>query len=66
MLFLRNRYLDLCIEMERRNYKFDLDRASCFDGLDEQFMNDWKECLEDNEIVMKRINQRMKEKPHLY
>ena len=64
--FLHRRFTMLALEMIRRGYKPDWQRAQAFYGLDPMWLNDWESTPEDDNIVIERINQRIAEKPHLY
>lgn len=65
-LFLANRFVRLCEEMERRGYNPDWSRETNFVGFDKEFQNTWESTLEDDAIVIERINFRISQKPHLY
>lgn len=65
-LFLHRRFINLCTEMERRGYQPDWTRGTAFHGLDPEFWNDWESTLEDDDVVLERINFRISQKPHLY
>lgn len=64
--FLQRRFNILCDEMERRGYQPDRDRSIAFKYWNPMWCNDWESTEIDNEIVHKRIAQRISEKPHLY
>lgn len=65
-LFLKSRFLRLCMEMERRGYQFDHMRGVAFSGFDQEFYCDWNSTQEDDDIVHERIALRISQKPHLY
>lgn len=64
--FLHRRFTRLATEMERRGYKPDWQRAQAFYGLDPIWMNDWQSTVDDDQIVIDRLNFRISQKPHLY
>lgn len=64
--FLKNRFNRIADEMLRRGYVPDRSRIMAFDGFDEIWYGDWQATTEDDEVIIKRINQRIAEKPHLY
>jgi deoxyribonuclease (pyrimidine dimer) len=65
-LFLKTRFIRLCMEMNRRGYKFDHMRGVAFSGFDNEFYNSWNSTPADDEIVKERIAFRISQKPHLY
>ena len=65
-LFLKERYLRLCAEMDRRGYQYDHMRGLAFSGFDNEFYNDWQSTVEDDAVVEERIAFRISQKPHLY
>jgi deoxyribonuclease (pyrimidine dimer) len=64
--FLIYRFRQLADEMERRGYSPDRTREYSFYGLDPMWYGDWKSTIEDDAIVIERINYRISQKPHLY
>lgn len=66
MDYLKNRMIEISEEMKRRGWSVDLERLSCFEGLDKKFYNDWQETSEARKLVQERIAKRISEKPHLY
>lgn len=66
LLYLRNRFMSLADEMERRGYKPNRDRVEYFYGYPDIWYGDWNPTEKDNDIVRARITERIAEKPHLY
>lgn len=66
MFFLHRRFHALCDEMEARGYKCDRTRGHAFLPFLPQFTWDWEATARDNELVWKRIELRISQKPHLY
>lgn len=66
LTFLQRRFDRLATEMESRGYTPDRTRIKAFEGFDAVWYNDWAAKLEDDQIIMNRINLRISQKPHLY
>ena len=64
--FLHRRFSRLAEEMERRGYTPDWQRGQAFYGFEPMWLNSWESTLEDDAIVLERINFRISQKPHLY
>lgn len=65
-LFLYKRYNELKIELKKRNYNLDNSRLFPLSDFPKEFQNDWEYSEEEMNINRERIEQRIKEKPHLY
>ena len=65
-LFLKKRFMRLADELVRRGYNPDYGRAAAFDNFDSEWVNDWESTLDDDRLVLDRINLRISQKPHLY
>lgn len=64
--YLTNRFDLLADEMEARGYRPDRNRKVAFDGFDLIWMGNWEPTQKANDIVKRRIADRILEKPHLY
>jgi deoxyribonuclease (pyrimidine dimer) len=66
LAFLKQRFLALCDEMERRGFTPDRSRISAFDGFESMWYGNWEATVKSNQIISLRIQIRKLEKPHLY
>lgn len=66
LLFIERRYQDLIVELQKRNYKLDSNRKLNFDDIPAEFFNNWQSSVVDDNIVLERINEKIKMKPNWY
>ena len=66
LAFLEKRYYRLIEELEKRNYNLDKDRKLNFEGIPPEFFNDWESTYTDDDIVKRRIEEKIRMKPDWY
>ena len=65
-LYLNNRYQEIIAEMKLRGFKPDPNRKFPKDVFPKHLYNDWMPTVEDQNIVRKRIEERISQKPNWY
>ena len=64
--YLYNRYDEIKHELTKRNFKLNKDRLFKVTQFPTEYYNDWVPTKEDQEIIKKRIEERIQEKPEWY
>ena len=64
--YLYNRYEEIRNELLKRNFKLNKDRLFKTTQFPTEYYNDWKPTEQDQAIVWKRIEERIKLKPEWY
>ena len=64
--YLYNRYDEIKHELTKRNFKLNKDRLFKVTQFPTEYYNDWVPTKEDQEIIKKRIEERIQQKPEWY
>ena len=64
--YLSKRYDDLRLEMKNRGMKPDETRVFKREQWPDELYNDWTPTVEDQNIIRKRIEERISQKPNWY
>ena len=65
-LYLHKRYNELVVEMKRRGFNPDPNRKFPLHVFPIELQNDWKPTLEEQRVIRKRIEEKIKMKPNWY
>ncbi len=64
--YLYKRYDEIKKELKKRNYNLDKNRLFKSTQFPSEYFNDWEPTKEDQAIVWKRIEERIRQKPEWY
>ena len=64
--YLYKRYTSIVEELTKRNFNLDKDRQFKVTQFPTEYYNDWEPTKKDQEIIRKRIEERIQQKPEWY
>ena len=64
--YLFKRYIQMRKELIKRGYKLDASREFKVTQFPTEYYNDWEPTIQDQEIIRKRIEERIQQKPEWY